>query len=58
MATYTNETFEKQEDGTMILVKTEIVEIEEKTIEEQLAEKEAQMLEIYHQITELKAKLA
>jgi hypothetical protein len=51
-----NETFEKQEDGTMKLVHSEIVEnaIQTQTQEELIAEKEAELLRVYAEIQTLK----
>lgn len=54
MATFINETFEKNENGEMILVHTEIVEVEVPTQEEIIAEKEAELLKMYAELQALK----
>lgn len=54
MATFINETFEKNENGEMILVHSEIVDVEIPTQEEIIAEKEAELLKMYAEIQALK----
>ena len=56
MTTITNETFEKNENGEMILVHSEIVEVELPTQEQIIAEKEAELLKMYQEIQELKTQ--
>jgi len=46
------ETYERQEDGNVILVKTE--QIEETPIEEQIKDKEEQLLQMYNELQKLK----
>jgi hypothetical protein len=50
----TNETFEKNENGEMILVHTETVEVEVPTSEEIIAQKEAELLQVYEELKALK----
>jgi len=54
MTTFNNETFEKNENGEMILVHSEIVQVEVPTQEQIIAEKEAELLKIYAEIQALK----
>ena len=58
MATQThfNETWVKKEDGTMELVSSEEVQVEVQTVEEIIADKEAQLIKIYEEIQSLKAE--
>lgn len=51
---HTNEVFEKNENGEMVLVHTETVEVEVPTPEEIIAEKEAELIRIYAEIQALK----
>ena len=51
---HTNEIFEKNENGEMVLVHTETVEVEVPSLEEILAEKEAELMKIYAEIQALK----
>ena len=52
-----NETWVKQEDGTTILVSVEEVEVDILTPEEEIAQKEAELLKMYKEIQDLKNKL-
>ena len=52
-----NETWVKQEDGTMILVSVEEVEVDILTPEEEIAQKEAELLKMYKEIQDLKNNL-
>jgi hypothetical protein len=52
----TNETWMKQQDGTMLLVIAEQVEVDIKTPEEELYEKEQELIRIYNEVQELKNK--
>jgi hypothetical protein len=52
----TNETWIKQQNGTMLLVATEQVEIDIKTPEEELYEKEQELIRIYNEVQALKNK--
>jgi hypothetical protein len=54
MKTYTNQVFEKQEDGSMKLIETIVVEVEDPKPEELLAQKEAELLKIYQEIQQMK----
>ena len=54
MTSITNETFKMNESGEMILVHSEIVEVELPTPEQIIAEKEAELLKIYAEIQALK----
>lgn len=56
MATFINETFEMNENGEMVLVHTETVEVELPTPEQIIAEKEAELLKIYAEIQALKTQ--
>ena len=56
MTTFTNETFEKNENGEMILVHSEIVEVELPTQEQIIAEKEADLLKMYQELQALKTQ--
>ena len=51
----TTEIFEKQEDGTMLLIDTYTEEVEIPTQEEIIAEKEAKLLEMYQELEALKS---
>jgi hypothetical protein len=52
-----NETWVKQEDGTTILVSVEEVEVDILTPEEDIAQKEAELLKMYKEIQDLKNNL-
>jgi hypothetical protein len=52
-----NETWAKQEDGTTILVSVEEVEVDILTPEEEIAQKEAELLKMYKEIQDLKNNL-
>ena len=52
-----NETWAKQEDGTIILVSVEEVEVDILTPEEEIAQKEAELLKMYKEIQDLKNNL-
>jgi hypothetical protein len=52
-----NETWVKQEDGTTILVSFEEVEVDILTPEEEIAQKEAELLKMYKEIQDLKNNL-
>jgi hypothetical protein len=52
----TNETWIKQQNGTMLLVATEQVEVDIKTPEEELYEKEQELIRIYNEVQALKNK--
>ena len=52
-----NETYQLQPDGTTVLISFEEVEVDVKTTEEEIAEKEAELLEVFNQLTELKNRL-
>jgi hypothetical protein len=52
-----NETWVKQEDGTTILVSVEEVEVDILTPEEEIAQKEAELLKMYKEIQDLKNNL-
>jgi hypothetical protein len=55
MITYnTNETWQKQEDGTMKLIHVEHVEAEIKTPEELIAEKEEELFRKYAELLALR----
>ena len=56
MATITNEVFEKQENGEMILVHSETVEVEVPTQEQIIADKEAELLKMYQELQALKTQ--
>ena len=51
---HTNEVFKKNENGEMVLVHTETVEVEVLAPEEIIAEKEAELMRIYAEIQALK----
>lgn len=48
------ETYQRQEDGTLVLISTEEVEVSEPTDQELIAQKEQQLLELYEEIQRLK----
>jgi hypothetical protein len=52
-----NETWVKQEDGTTILVSFEEVEVDILTPEEDIAQKEEELLKMYKEIQDLKNNL-
>jgi hypothetical protein len=54
---HTNETWIKQEDGTMLLISSEEVEMDIVTPEEEIAQKEAELLKMYKEIQDLKNNL-
>lgn len=54
MATITKEIYRKLEDGTMELVETIEIEVNEPTTEELIADKEAAMLAMYEELQALK----
>lgn len=56
LVTHNVKTWRKLEDGTMELVSDENIQVEQPTNEELIAEKEAQLLEVYAQIEALKAE--
>lgn len=56
MATFINETFKMNENGEMILVHAETVEVELPTPEQIIAEKEAELLKIYAELQALKTQ--
>lgn len=56
MTIYTNEIWEKQEDGSMKLVESIVTEVNEPTPEQIIAEKEAELLRMYQEIQALKQK--
>jgi hypothetical protein len=53
----TNETWQKQEDGTMKLIHTETIEIEEKTPEQLIAEKEEELFNKYAELLAMRKQL-
>jgi hypothetical protein len=53
----TNETWVKQEDGTMLLISSEQVEVDILTPEEEIAQKEEELLKMYKEIQDLKNNL-
>jgi len=52
----THETWEKQDDGTMLLIKSEQEEVEIKTDEDLIKEKQDELLTIYNEILLLQNK--
>ena len=56
MATFINETFEKNENGEMVLVHTETIEVKVPTQEEIIAEKQAELLKMYAELNALKTQ--
>lgn len=50
----TNETWRKLEDGTMELVSVETVEVNQPTVEELIAQKEQELLNMYNELQALK----
>ena len=52
----THETWEKQDDGTMLLIKSEQEEVEIKTDEVLIKEKQDELLTIYNEILLLQNK--
>jgi len=50
----TNETWIKQEDGTMLLISSEEVEVDIPTPEEEIAQKEAELLIMFNELQALK----
>jgi len=53
----THETWEKQDDGTMLLIKSEQEEVEIKTDEDLIKEKQDELLTIYNEILLLQNKV-
>jgi hypothetical protein len=53
--TITKEVYRKLEDGSMELVSTEQVTVEGPSVEEQIAQKEADLLQMYADLEALKA---
>lgn len=56
--TITTTIFEKQEDGTTIVVDTITEEVEVPSTEELIAEKEAKLLKMYEELEALKSQSA
>lgn len=54
MKSITKEVYTKLEDGSMKLVETITIELDEPTAEELIADKEAQLLAIYEELQALK----
>ena len=54
MATITKEIYRKLEDGTMELVETIEIELNEPTQEELIAQKEEELLNMYNELQALK----
>ena len=54
MATITKEIYRKLEDGTMELVETIEIEVNEPTQEELIAQKEEELLNMYNELQALK----
>jgi len=54
---HTNETWEKQEDGTMLLISSEEVEVDILTPEEEIAQREAELLIMFNELQALKNNL-
>lgn len=52
----TKQIYSKTNDGSLELIETQIIEVEELTQEEIIAEKEAQLLKMYQEIEALKNK--
>ena len=52
-----NETYQLQPDGSTILISFEEVEVEVKTPEQEIADKELELLEMYNELQLLKDKL-
>jgi len=48
----TKEIYQRQEDGSVVLIET--IEVESPSIEDQIKSKEEQLLEIYNEIQKLK----
>ena len=48
----TKEIYQRQEDGSVVLIET--IEVEAPSIEDQIKSKEEQLLEIYNEIQQLK----
>lgn len=53
--TITKEVYRKLEDGSMELVSTEEITVEGPSVEEQIAQKEADLLQMYADLEALKA---
>lgn len=53
----TNEVFELQPDGSTILVSVEEVEVEVKTTEELLKEKQDELLKVYGELQAIQAQI-
>jgi hypothetical protein len=53
----TNEIYERQEDGTTILISVEEIEVDIKTPEEEIAEREAELLIMFNELQALKNNL-
>lgn len=51
-----HETYERQEDGTTILIKSEVVIIPQEVIDQQVIDKEAELLKVYEELQALKNK--
>lgn len=49
-----NEIYERQEDGSTILVKSEVVVVPQEVIDQQVKEKEAELLKMYQELQALK----
>lgn len=51
-----NEIWEMQADGSTILVRVEEVEVDIKTPEEEIAERELELIEMFSQLMEMKSR--
>lgn len=52
----TNEVFKKAEDGSMILISSEVIEYDEPTAEELIYAKELELMRIYEEIQAIKSQ--
>jgi hypothetical protein len=52
----THEIYQLQEDGSVILIESTVIKVDEPTPEEIIAEKEAELMKIYAEIQSLKLK--
>lgn len=49
-----NEIYERQPDGSVMLIKSELIDVNFKTVEEEIREKEEELLKIYNELQNLK----
>ena len=52
-----NEIYERQEDGSTILVKSEVIIVPQEVLDQQIKDKEEELLRMYQELKELKTQV-